>query len=171
MLNFSCEWDLTRWFLCLGRCPEKRIRFVCYCSTLVRTGILVVPRNVCPRLLLYSPLTFILRWHFLYIYIISLEITRLTLPALLQQSFHFFSTCFSSLQVVHSSRLAQLNAQKLQTKIHHGYWQRNQICAEVKKPENKYEAASTLLGSGQIHLLWQIWLGRGGRPVMMRSIA
>jgi hypothetical protein len=33
------------------------------------------------------------------------------------------------------------------------------ICEEVKKPENKYEAASTLLGSerpfGQVHLLWQ----------------
>ena len=35
------------------------------------------------------------------------------------------------------------------------------ICEEVKKPENKYEAASTLLGSerpfGQVHLLWQIF--------------
>ena len=35
------------------------------------------------------------------------------------------------------------------------------ICEEIKKPENKYEAASTLLGSerpfGQVHLLWQIF--------------
>ena len=35
------------------------------------------------------------------------------------------------------------------------------ICEKVKKPENKYEAASTLLGSerpfGQDHLLWQIF--------------
>jgi hypothetical protein len=35
------------------------------------------------------------------------------------------------------------------------------LCEEVKKPENKYEAASTLLGSerpfGQVHLLWQIF--------------
>ena len=35
------------------------------------------------------------------------------------------------------------------------------ICEEVKKPVNKYEAASTLLGSerpfGQVHLLWQIF--------------
>jgi hypothetical protein len=35
------------------------------------------------------------------------------------------------------------------------------ICAEVKKPENKYEAAATLLGSerpfGQLHLLWKIF--------------
>ena len=35
------------------------------------------------------------------------------------------------------------------------------ICEEVKKPGNKYEAASTLLGSerrfGQVHLLWHIF--------------
>jgi hypothetical protein len=35
------------------------------------------------------------------------------------------------------------------------------ICEEVRKPENRYEAASTLLGSerpfGQVHLLWQIF--------------
>jgi hypothetical protein len=35
------------------------------------------------------------------------------------------------------------------------------VCEEVKKPENRYEAASTLLGSerpfGQVHLLWQIF--------------
>ena len=35
------------------------------------------------------------------------------------------------------------------------------ICEAVKKPENRYEAASTLLGSerpfGQVNLLWQIF--------------
>ena len=35
------------------------------------------------------------------------------------------------------------------------------ICEKVKKPENKHEAASTLLRSerpfGQVHLLWQIF--------------
>jgi hypothetical protein len=35
------------------------------------------------------------------------------------------------------------------------------ICEEVKKPESKYEVASTLLVSerpfGQVHLLWQIF--------------
>ena len=35
------------------------------------------------------------------------------------------------------------------------------ICEEVKKAENKYEAAATLLGSerpfGQVRLLWQIF--------------
>lgn len=35
------------------------------------------------------------------------------------------------------------------------------LCEEVRKPENKYEAAATTLGSerpfGQVHLLWQIF--------------
>ena len=35
------------------------------------------------------------------------------------------------------------------------------FCEEVRKPENKYEAAATVLGSerpfGQVHLLWQIF--------------
>lgn len=35
------------------------------------------------------------------------------------------------------------------------------FCEEVRNPENKYEAAATLLGSerpfGQVHLLWQIF--------------
>ena len=35
------------------------------------------------------------------------------------------------------------------------------ICEEVKRPENRYEAAATLLGSerpfGQVHLVWQIF--------------
>ena len=35
------------------------------------------------------------------------------------------------------------------------------LCEEVRKPENKYEAAATILGSerpfGQVHLLWQIF--------------
>ena len=70
------------------------------------------------------------------------------------------------MEVVHSSRLSQLTVQKLQSKIHHDALVRlaktyQMICEEVKKPENKYEAASTLLGSerpfGQVHLLWQIF--------------
>ena len=35
------------------------------------------------------------------------------------------------------------------------------LCEEVRRPENKYEAAATILGSerpfGQVHLLWQIF--------------
>lgn len=50
--------------------------------------------------------------------------------------------------------------------IHHAALERmakayKDICEEVRKGENKYEAASTLLGSerpfGQVHLLWQIF--------------
>lgn len=56
--------------------------------------------------------------------------------------------------------------QRLHTQIHHTALERmacayQKICEEVKNPANKYEAASTLLGSerpfGQIHLLWQIF--------------
>jgi conserved oligomeric Golgi complex subunit 6 len=70
------------------------------------------------------------------------------------------------LEVVHSQPLAQLSVQKLQSQIHHDALVRlaktyQMICEKVKKPENKYEAASTLLGSerpfGQVHLLWQIF--------------
>jgi phosphopantothenoylcysteine synthetase/decarboxylase len=56
--------------------------------------------------------------------------------------------------------------QKLHTQIHQGALvllakMYKMICEEVKKPANRYEAASTLLGSerpfGQVHLLWQIF--------------
>ena len=81
------------------------------------------------------------------------------------QSLHVFSTWLSSLEVVQSSRLAQLTVQKLQSKIHHDALVRlamtyQMICEDVKKPENKYEAASTSLGSerlDQVHWLWRIF--------------
>ncbi|KAF8163792.1 oligomeric complex COG6-domain-containing protein [Crassisporium funariophilum] len=89
-----------------------------------------------------------------------------TQPADLQQALRHFSSWLSGLEVVHSPRLAQLTLQKLHTKIHHDALARlartyRMICEEVKSPENKYEAASTLLGTerpfGQLHLLWQIF--------------
>jgi hypothetical protein len=67
---------------------------------------------------------------------------------------------------VHSPRLAQLTVQKLHGKIHQDALAQvakayRMICEGVKKPENKYEAAATLLGSerpfGQVHLLWKIF--------------
>ena len=67
---------------------------------------------------------------------------------------------------MHSPRLAQLTVQKLHGKIHQDALAKlaktyRMICDEVKKPGNRYEAASTLLGSerpfGQVHLLWQIF--------------
>ena len=56
--------------------------------------------------------------------------------------------------------------QSLATRIHHAALERlvhtyRWFCDQVKRPENKYEAASTILGSerpfGQTHLLWQIF--------------
>ncbi|KAG5644406.1 hypothetical protein DXG03_008573 [Asterophora parasitica] len=86
-------------------------------------------------------------------------------PAELQLALRNFSLWLSSLDVVQSPRLSYLTAQRLHTQIHHAALERmavayRLICEEVKRPENKYEAASTLLGSerpfGQIHLLRQI---------------
>ena len=68
--------------------------------------------------------------------------------------------------VDHPPRLAQLSTQSLATRIHRAALVRvvktyQYFCEEVKNPENKYEAAATLLGSqrpfGQVHLLWQIF--------------
>ena len=67
---------------------------------------------------------------------------------------------------MHSARLAQLTMQRYHTHIHQAALERvarayRIICEHVRNPENKYEAASTLLGGerpfGQVHLLWQIF--------------
>ena len=77
-----------------------------------------------------------------------------------------FSLWLSGLEVVHSPRLAQLIVQKLHSQIHQEALARlakayRMICVEVRKPENRYEAGATLLGSerpfGQVHLLWKIF--------------
>lgn len=89
-----------------------------------------------------------------------------TLPSELQAALGNFSLWLSGPEVVQSHRLSQLTVQRLHTQIHHAALERmarayQKICEEVKKPENKYEAALTLLGSerpfGQVHLLWQIF--------------
>jgi conserved oligomeric Golgi complex subunit 6 len=72
---------------------------------------------------------------------------------------------------VHSPRLARLTAQKLHTQVHQAALERlarayENACVEVKRPENKYEAASTMLGSerpfGQAYLLFKIFGLEGG---------
>ncbi|KAF8662717.1 hypothetical protein AX16_001159 [Volvariella volvacea WC 439] len=87
-------------------------------------------------------------------------------PAELRASLQKFSQWLSSLEVVQSARLAQLSLQRLHTEIHHKalvrmVWAYRDICDEVRKPENKYEAAATLLGTerpfGQPALLWQVF--------------
>ena len=74
---------------------------------------------------------------------------------------------------MHSARLAQLTMQRYHTQIHQAALERvarayRIICEHVRNPENKYEAASTLLGGekpfGQVHLLWQIFGLEGDVP-------
>lgn len=94
----------------------------------------------------------------------------------LQTALREFSRWLSGPGVVESPRLSQLTLQSLATRVHQAALQRltgayQRICEEVRRPENRYEAAATLLGSerpfGQVHLLWQIFGlqedGRGGR--------
>ena len=87
-------------------------------------------------------------------------------PAELKAALNKFSLWLSGLDVVQSARLSELTVQRLHMTIHHAALERmakayKDICEEVRKGENKYEAASTLLGSerpfGQVHLLWQIF--------------
>ncbi|KAG7452966.1 oligomeric complex COG6 [Guyanagaster necrorhizus] len=87
-------------------------------------------------------------------------------PQELKWALQRFSAWLSGLEVVQSQRLSHLTVQRLHTTIHQSALERmaqgyKVICDEVRRPENKYEAASTLLGSerpfGQAHLLWQIF--------------
>jgi hypothetical protein len=87
-------------------------------------------------------------------------------PADLQRALKHFSTWLSGLEVLHSPRLSRLVAQKLHERIHQDALRRvvkdyRMLCEEIGKAENKYEAASTLLGSerpfGRVDLLYQIF--------------
>ncbi|KAH7871193.1 oligomeric Golgi complex subunit 6 [Lentinula edodes] len=90
-------------------------------------------------------------------------------PAQLQSALASFSRWLStSIEVVSSSspRLSRLTLQRLHTQIHHAALERmakayGMICERVRRKENKYEAAATLLGAerpfGQVGLLWQIF--------------
>ncbi|KAF9460640.1 oligomeric Golgi complex subunit 6 [Collybia nuda] len=84
----------------------------------------------------------------------------------LKTALHNFSLWLSGLEVVQSPRLQHLTGQGFHSQIHQAALARmarayQVICEEVKRPENKYEAAATLLGSerpfGQPHLLRQIF--------------
>ncbi|KAG7088507.1 hypothetical protein E1B28_012492 [Marasmius oreades] len=89
-----------------------------------------------------------------------------TQPQQLQAGLRSFSRWLSMSDVVQSPRLSYLTVQRLQTKIHHAALAKmaktyENICEQVRRKENKYEAASTLLGSerpfGQVGLVWQIF--------------
>ncbi|KAH9901432.1 oligomeric complex COG6 [Cubamyces lactineus] len=87
-------------------------------------------------------------------------------PAALQGALHRFSEWLSGQEVVQSRRLGLLTVQSVAARVHQAALERvaetyERICEEVKKPENRYEAGATLLGSerpfGQVRLLWQIF--------------
>ncbi|KAJ3994990.1 oligomeric complex COG6 [Lentinula boryana] len=90
-------------------------------------------------------------------------------PFQLQSALTTYSRWLStSTEVVSSSspRLSRLTLQRLHTQIHHAALGRmakayGMICEKVRRKENRYEAAATLLGTerpfGQVGLLWQIF--------------
>ncbi|KAJ8590471.1 oligomeric complex COG6 [Rhizopogon salebrosus TDB-379] len=84
----------------------------------------------------------------------------------LQSTLARFSLWLSSPEVVHSPRLSALTSLSLHSTIHHVSLVRvakayAKLCEEVRKPENRYEAASTLLGIerpfGQVGVLRAIF--------------
>jgi hypothetical protein len=89
-----------------------------------------------------------------------------TESAALQGALSRFSAWLSSPAVLHSARLAAINGHGLPDRVHRAALSRlarayAQLCAAVKDPKNRYEAAVTLLGGarpfGQVNLLWQIF--------------
>jgi hypothetical protein len=77
-----------------------------------------------------------------------------------------FDSFLSTLDVLSSPSLVLLTVPRLATLIHRSALKRiglayNRICDEVKNPQNKYEFATTLLGSqrpfGQMNVLWQVF--------------
>lgn len=76
-----------------------------------------------------------------------------------------FDTFLSTLDVHSSPRLALLSVPSVASRIHRGSLARigrayGRLCDAVREPANKYEFASTLLGSrrpfGQMAVLWQV---------------
>ena len=73
-------------------------------------------------------------------------------PDQLSAALRAFADWLSSPDVVHSSRLSPLLDQRLADRVHHAALRKvastyDRICQEVRKPENKYEAANTILGN------------------------
>lgn len=76
-----------------------------------------------------------------------------------------FDSFLSTLDVLSSPRLTLLTVPRLATLIHRSTLKQigiaySRVCDEVRKSENKYEFATTLLGSqrpfGQMNVLWQV---------------
>ncbi len=86
-------------------------------------------------------------------------------PRELASALHDFAQWLSTPDVVRSARLSQLNDQRLADRVHREALRSlaaayEKICVEVRKPENRYEAANTVLGGarpfGSLNALRQI---------------
>jgi conserved oligomeric Golgi complex subunit 6 len=87
-------------------------------------------------------------------------------PSTLRNALSSFARWLASLDAVHAPRLTALTASTLHVRIHHTAQKRlghayAALCARVREPRSRYEAATTLLGAerpfGSVAALWQIF--------------
>lgn len=87
-------------------------------------------------------------------------------PAALRGALSAFAHWLASLDAVHAPRLAALTAPFLHARVHRAVQRRlgrayAALCARVRDPRSRYEAAATLLGAerpfGSVAALWQIF--------------
>jgi len=87
-------------------------------------------------------------------------------PAALRGALTAFAHWLASLDAVHAPRLAALTAPFLHARVHRAVQRRlgrayAALCARVRDPRSRYEAAATLLGAerpfGSVAALWQIF--------------
>lgn len=87
-------------------------------------------------------------------------------PPALRAALSAFAHWLASLDAVHAPRLAALTAPFLHARVHRAVQRRlgrayAALCARVRDPRSRYEAAATLLGAerpfGSVAALWQIF--------------
>ncbi|KAI9452165.1 oligomeric complex COG6 [Russula earlei] len=87
-------------------------------------------------------------------------------PSALRGALSSFARWLASLDAVHAPRLAALSAPALHARVHRAAQRRlgnayAALCARVREPRSRYEAAATLLGAerpfGSVTALWQIF--------------
>jgi hypothetical protein len=87
-------------------------------------------------------------------------------PPALRAALSAFAHWLASLDAVHAPRLAALTAPFLHARVHRAVQRRlgrayASLCARVRDPRSRYEAAATLLGAdrpfGSVAALWQIF--------------
>ncbi|KAI0280541.1 oligomeric complex COG6 [Russula aff. rugulosa BPL654] len=87
-------------------------------------------------------------------------------PPTLGSALTSFAHWLASLDAVHAPRLAALTAPALHARVHRAAQRRlgngyAALCARVRDPRSRYEAAATLLGAerpfGSVEVLWQIF--------------